>query len=191
MHVNITWPKVCGQQTMIPISDSWTSYSWPLICCCSYSLHSLCWNMAAGVYFHSAARASVRSNTDVGRQGLSFSWRSSSSQRFLCTETFPCLNCCCEVGSTPLSKYHRTVCCCIKIPFIGTKRWEPLKTAPDQKYTKIDVRQKCFKKLSWCGYWNWDIALAVIYSISTYKILPLFSNLNSMHSILFISHFFF
>ena len=44
-------------------------------------LSTRCWNIAAGICFHSATRALVRSGTDVGQLGLVRSRHSNSSQR--------------------------------------------------------------------------------------------------------------
>ena len=46
-------------------------------------LSTRCWNIAAGICFHSATRAFVRSGTDVGRLGVAHSRCSNSSQRCL------------------------------------------------------------------------------------------------------------
>jgi hypothetical protein len=65
--------------------------SWALIWSCPFvtktastllgRLSTRCWNIAVRSCFHSATRALVRSDTDVGRLGLAHSRHSNSSQR--------------------------------------------------------------------------------------------------------------
>jgi hypothetical protein len=84
-----TWPKVCWHlliEHLIPKSLaliwSWSSFAAITASTLLGSISTRCWNIAAGTYFHSATRALVRSDTDVGRLGLARSRRSNSPWRW-------------------------------------------------------------------------------------------------------------
>ena len=85
-----TWSKVCGRllvEHLIP--KSWALiWSWSPFAARTASTHlarpsTRCWNIAAGTCFHSATRALMKSDTDVGRLGLACVQLSNSSQRCL------------------------------------------------------------------------------------------------------------
>lgn len=80
MWIYTTWTQICGHQNNGAICKIWTCHSrsrW--LMCCFTSLHSSgfslstrFWNVAAGIWSHSATRALVRSKSDIGWYGLVF-----------------------------------------------------------------------------------------------------------------------